>query len=89
VTSGVLAEKPPVEASRLVLRFEPESLVEFLGEPLVTLDDRLPEAEDRLGVHRELVGGLVVGIERERLLRGGERTGGVAVVEAEVAELFE
>lgn len=44
--SAVLAEKAPVENPRLVLRFETEARIEFLAEPLVAPDNRLPEAED-------------------------------------------
>jgi hypothetical protein len=40
-------------------------------------------------VHGDLVGRFVVRIECDRLLRGGERTCWVAVVEAEVSELAE
>jgi hypothetical protein len=43
--SAVLAEKAPVEHPRLVLRFETEARIEFLAEPLVAPDDRLPLGE--------------------------------------------
>lgn len=40
-------------------------------------------------MHGDLVGRFVVRIECDRLLRGGERTCWVAVVDAEVSELAE
>ena len=69
--SALLAEKAPVEEPGLVLGFEAEARVEFSAEPLVAVGDRLPEAEDRLGLHGDAVGGFVVRIERDRLFRRG------------------
>ena len=88
-TSGVLTQKASVEEPRLPLGFESELRVELVAEALVALDDRLPEAELRLRSHGELVGGLVVRIERQRLLGGGERIRWVAVGETIVTELLE